>query len=333
MRSLLLFFESRAGRVVRTLVSVSLLTGFVLLIDWRQIGQLKGQFQVLPVSLAILLAGVSYPLHAWRWWMLFRVQGIGLSLHWSHVVTWIANFYGAILLGGLGGDAARAYYICRDAPSQKTGGLASIAIDRLLGLAILLLMALAAVALKFQQVAASPEFRHLAIVAAVLLLAGVIATGVLFARSPDRWPGWLRRRLGAGRCALFADLRQRTLDAPGVHFVAFLLSVVVWLLDFVSVWLLALGVGLPLPFFETCIAVSVAYASTALPISIGGHGVREGALLFVLGVFGLIMSDGPDRERALLLAVLVWVVTMIWSLFGGIVMVLTRRPRVPAASP
>ncbi len=333
MRSLLLFFESRMGRIVRALVSVSLLAGFVWMIDWRRIGQLKGQFQVLPVSLAIVLAGVAFPLIAWRWWLLFRVQGIGLSLHWSHGVTWISNFYGAILPGGLGGDAVRAFFICRDAPRHKAGGLVSIAIDRLLGLAILLLMALAAVALRLRQASASSELRQFMILAAAVLVAGAVGAGVLLARSPERWPGWLRRVVGAERCATLAELRQRTLNAPDVHAVAFLVSVVVWLLDFTSAWLLALGVGLPLPFLETCIAVAVAYASTALPISIGGHGLREASLLFVLGAFGLVMADGPDRDRALLLGVLFWGVTMIWSLFGGFVLVLTRRFRGPAPSP
>ncbi|HRE82486.1 MAG TPA: lysylphosphatidylglycerol synthase domain-containing protein, partial [Opitutaceae bacterium] len=162
---------------------------------------------------------------------------------------------------------------------------------------------------------------------------GTIAVTVLLAKSPDQWPQWLRDSLGESLSGLISDFRRRTIAAPGVHLIAFGISVVVWLLDFISVWLLALGVGLPLPFFETCIAVSVAYASTALPISIGGHGVREGALLFVLGLFGLIGATGPDHERALILAVLVWAVTMIWSLFGGLVLVLTRQDRVAARSP
>jgi len=333
MRALFHFLESRPGRILRYGISSALLVGFVAFVDWGQFGRLRGQFSAGPVALAVFLAGLSYPLHAWRWWMLYRAQGLTLSLSWSHMVTWIANFYGAFLLGGLGGDAARAFYVCRDAPDQKAAGLASIAIDRLLGLLILLAMALAAFLAKAGDATLASQFRTFAQVGGGLLLVGTVGGTLLLARAPRRWPQWLRNRLGQTACAQVEDLRARTLAAPGVHLWAFVLSTIVWLLDFVSVWLLASGVGLRLPFFETCIAVSVAYASTALPISIGGHGVREGALLFVLGAFGLIAAEGPDRERALLLAVLVWAVTMIWSLVGGVVLVFTRQERAPAPLP
>lgn len=333
MRSLLQFLDSSVGRVLRYAISIGLLAGFILWVDWSEIARLRGQFATWPVFWAVILAGISYPLHAYRWWLLLRVQGLGLSFHWSHVVTWIGNFYSSFLLGGLGGDAARAYYVCRDAPEAKAGGLAAIAIDRLLGLLILLLISLVAIIAKLGSLADNPAFRAFAWSSVAVLVAGTIASTVLLAKSPDQWPHWLRRYLGDSLSARLSDFRRRTLAAPGVHLIAFSISVVVWLLDFISVWLLALGVGLPLPFFETCIAVSIAYASTALPISIGGHGVREGALLFVLGLFGLIGAAGPDRERALILAVLVWAVTMIWSLFGGLVLVLTRQDRVVAPSP
>ena len=76
---------------------------------------------------------------------------------------------------------------------------------------------------------------------------------------------------------------------------------------------------------ETAVAVAVSYAVTALPISVGGHGVREGALLTVLGLFGLLPAGSETRETALLLAMLVWAVTMGWSLFGGLVLLAARR--------
>jgi uncharacterized membrane protein YbhN (UPF0104 family) len=84
---------------------------------------------------------------------------------------------------------------------------------------------------------------------------------------------------------------------------------------------------------ETCIAVAVAYAATALPISVGGHGVREGAMLVVLGLFGLVPAAGADRDRALLLAVLVWAVTMLWSLVGGGVLLFASPARSSPTEP
>ena len=329
MRSLLHFLDSRPGRILRTLVSVGLVGAFIGLVDWEKLARLHGRFAWQPVLWATLLAGVTNPLHAVRWRLLYRAQGLTLPWSWAHAVTWIGNFYNSILLGGLGGDAARVYYVCRDAPEQKPGGLASIAMDRAMGLAVLLVISLAAVIAKLHDVAANPELRTFALASVAALGLGTLGTAIVLGVDPTRWPRVMRVKLGEPRVILLEDLRRRTLAAPGAHGAAFLVCGLIWLLDFVSVWLLAVALGLQLPFVETCIAVSVAYAVTALPLSVGGHGLREGALLFTLGVFGLISVEGPERNTALLLALLVWAVTMLWSLFGGIILLAWRPTEVP----
>ena len=75
--------------------------------------------------------------------------------------------------------------------------------------------------------------------------------------------------------------------------------------------------------------MSVAYAVTFLPISVGGHGVREGALLATLAAFGMLAAE-VAHERALLLALLVWATTVFWSLVGGVVVLAAPR-LLPAA--
>jgi uncharacterized membrane protein YbhN (UPF0104 family) len=94
-------------------------------------------------------------------------------------------------------------------------------------------------------------------------------------------------------------------------------SYAIWLLDFVAVWLLAQAVNLPLHFIDVTLAMSVAYASTILPISVGGHGIREGALLATLTALGALATPAT-QEQGLLLALLVWLSTIFWSLFGGL---------------
>jgi hypothetical protein len=63
-----------------------------------------------------------------------------------------------------------------------------------------------------------------------------------------------------------------------------------------------------------------------LPVSVGGHGIREGALLAMLALLGLLPDDA-SRQLALLLAVLVWATSVLWSLIGGAVLLLARRWR------
>ena len=330
---ILAFLDTPPGRVVRYLVSAALVAGFVVSIDWRRLGGLHGNFSWGLVAWAALLAGAAYPLHAWRWWLLLRAQGLALSLAWTHRVTWIGTFYNAFLLGGLGGDAARAFYVCRDEPARRAGGLAATLLDRALGLVVLMSLAALALVAKAGALAREPGLRWIFLVALAVTLGGAVAAWLLLRIAPARWPAALRRALGAERLTMLADLWERTRAAHRAHAAALALSYAIWLLDFVSIWLLARAVGLPLPFLETCIAAAVAYAATALPISVGGHGVREGAMLVVLGLFGLVPAAGADRDRALLLAELVWAVTILWSLVGGCVLLLASPTKSAPKSP
>lgn len=318
------FLDSRPGRILRALFSLGLLAWFVLAIDWSALGSASGRFAWGPTLAATALAGLAYPLLAWRWWILLRAQEVPLDGAWAHRLTWAGVFYSAFLPGGIGGDAVRAWAVCRDAPNHRAGGLAATAIDRGMGLVMLVATAAIALGARTEAWTRDAQLRGLFLAAATLSLVAAAGAALLLALPPGRWPSFLRRALGDSRWTVVEDLLTRIRATPGAHLAALGLSVVIWLLDFVAIWWLAAAVELPLPFLETCIAGCVAYAATVLPVSLGGHGVREGALLATLGLFGLVPAHGPQHERALLLAILVWAVTMVWSLAGGLVVLAGR---------
>lgn len=313
MRRLFDSLDTPLGRASRYIFSTLLIAVLVGQLDWKAIAQLRGQWAGGPVILGTLVAGVTFPLHAWRWWLLLRAQGLALSLPWAHAVTWIGNFYNAFLLGGLGGDTARTYYVCRDAPEYKAAGLAATLLDRILGLFVLLSIAAVALVLQLDALAHHPEFRRLLYFCTTLSFLGVVA-GFVFCHRP---PAWLARRIGETHTATLtstlAHLQSKTLTL----LTAMAASYAIWLLDFVAVWLLAQAVHLPLRFIDVTLAMSVAYASTILPISVGGHGIREGALLATLTALGALATPAA-QEQGLLLALLVWLSTIFWSLFGGL---------------
>ena len=300
-------------------------------IDFTQLATLQGQFSLPLTITAVLIAGITYPLHAWRWQQLLRAQGVPLSLHWAHVVTWIGQFYNAFLLGGIGGDAARVFYIVRDASAQRAAGFTTLIIDRAMGLVVLMALAAAALAARSLSFAVEPRLGWLFFAAIAICISGGLTAVVLLRVNPTRWPQALRRLLGPARLATACQLLDSIRATPLVHLTALGLGGVIWILDFISAWLLALAIGLDLPFLETCVAMSVAYAATALPISVGGHGVREGALLTTLAAFGLLAT--PElHDRAVLLALLVWATTIFWSLFGGL-FVLAAPKLLPPTAP
>jgi uncharacterized membrane protein YbhN (UPF0104 family) len=123
MRRLTTFLATPAGRVARYLISLALLVVLAAQIDWAELTAARTQLSLPLLVAALVLVGLTFPIQAARWWLLLRAQQIPLSFHWSHVVTWIGQFYNAFLLGGIGGDAARVYYLLRDAATQRAAGL------------------------------------------------------------------------------------------------------------------------------------------------------------------------------------------------------------------
>ncbi|MBI2814958.1 MAG: flippase-like domain-containing protein [Opitutae bacterium] len=312
-----------AGTFLRYVFSLAGLGWLALRVDWVRFGGLRGVDLTLALA-AALLAGLAYPLQAWRWQLLLRAQGLILPAGWVHRVFWIGQFCNSFLPGGVAGDAVRFGYLWREHPDRKAAAAASLLADRLLGLGALFALATLALGLHLIMAGSGAELR-------ALLTASTVAFGLLLAAgwSATRTRWWERlaaRWLGPERAAALHDAaaalgRQHTTLA-----LAALLSVAVWLADFVSLWLLARSVGLEAGLLGMTVAAAAAYVAASLPVSIGGHGVREGALVAVMALLGL---GTGNSEHVALLAVAFWAVSVGWSLFGGAVWLfslLTGRP-------
>ena len=317
------FLPTPAGTVLRYTVSLAVLGWLAGRVDWARFGGWHG----LDLSLALpaaLLAGLAYPLQAWRWQLLLRAQGLMLPIGWVHRVFWIGQFCNSFLPGGVGGDALRFGHLWRIHPDRKTAAAASLIADRALGLGTL--FALAAMALGLH-IAVAPGGAELQIlfVASLATFSLLLAAGWSAIRSLW-WEPLSVRLLGSERAA---SLREAA-GALGRHHATLVtataLSIGVWLVDFISLWLLARSAGLAAGLLDLTVAGAAAYVAAALPISIGGHGVREGSLVALLALLGVGIGQS---DRVALLAAAFWTVSVGWSLLGGAVWLVSTRSTHP----
>jgi uncharacterized membrane protein YbhN (UPF0104 family) len=318
----------RARLILRYVLSVAVLAWIGWQVNWRDFDGLRGLDGALAVP-AALLAGIAYPLQAWRWQKLLAAQSINPTTGWIHTVFWIGNFYNSFLPGGIAGDGVRLHYTWRAAPDRKAGAAASIVADRLLGFAALLVLAVTALALQLAFKAGHAELRTLLILSALALIGLLLVALVL--TQPHWWTPLASRWLGADRTAALGQAFA-SIGAHRSTLVAVVaLSVVVWLLDFAALWLLAQSVGLTVGLLEMTVAAAAAYVAATLPISIGGHGVREGTLIIVLGWLG---AGAAQPDLVLLLALAFWAITTGWSLLGAFAMlVVPKTEKIASAVP
>ncbi|MFT3870983.1 MAG: lysylphosphatidylglycerol synthase transmembrane domain-containing protein [Nibricoccus sp.] len=265
---------------------------------------------------AAVLALAAYSLQAWRWLALLRALGIKSPARWVHGVFWIGTFYNSFLPSGVAGDAVRLAYLWKNDPERKALGATSLLLDRLIGFGALFV--LAAVALGLHTVSGQPS----SVTGMRSLLVASTCTCVLLVLSvwsvlKTRWWEPISARvLGANRARRLHDATVALGQKRGKLGLAVALSFAVWLMDFLSLFLLARSVGLDVSWLTISIAASAAYVTAILPVSVGGHGLREGTLV---GMLTLLTGGQAAVESTSLLALLFLVLTLCSSLVGGFV--------------
>lgn len=320
------FLNSRVGAVLRYGLTIILMAYLWVQTDWGHLDgtqAVEGRYLVA----GVLLAGVAYPLQAWRWQLLLAVQGILKTTTWVHRVFWISQFFNSFLPGGIAGDAVRFGYLWKSDPTKKIAVAATLLVDRFLGL--LCLCALAAFAF-FLYLQRHGEQRELVAVWQVSLMAiFLISVGGWSLTRTRFWESCAIKLWGRARTQALHDVASAFGVRLGLMLVCVLLSLGTWLADFAALWLLAKSVGLHVSPLVITVAATAAYLVAALPISVGGHGLRESTLLVVMGWMGFSSSAEPGL---LLLATLFLVTSVGWSAVGGLVYVgtiLAQRFRIP----
>ncbi|MEE8343592.1 MAG: lysylphosphatidylglycerol synthase domain-containing protein, partial [Gammaproteobacteria bacterium] len=187
--------------------------------------------------------------------------------------------------------------------------------DRLLGLAALLAMGGVALVL-----APPGPMNQLALTVfgiGLLIVVPAVMVAVLpdCARVLDSGYGERRPRLHA---ILACFPRYRT--APGLILIAFALSVLNQLLVVLALLVLAPKLGINISAVQLVVVLVLVFLVASLPISLGGLGPREGAMM------GLLLPLGVDSASVLALSA-VYLLVLWGSTLPGALMLLLREPK------
>lgn len=255
---------------------------------------------------ALLLYLLSQAVSALRWCTLAR--GVGFRTTFAECLEFyaIGMFFGLVVPSTLGSDAARALYL-GESPPGRAAAFSTVLFDRLIGL--VMLAAVAAVALLGPN-ADLPVALELGVVGISLsLTAGWFSIPwIVRLLSPEqRW-----RRLVEEELLPF--FRDRSLLAT-----AALLSLCIHLVQIVSQWVLTWALGLDVPFGFVAMYHPLVALAAALPLTIGGFGLREAAYA------ALLPYGGINADDAIALGLLWWAVAAIGGLGGGLVYGLSSR--------
>lgn len=319
--------------LVRLLISAAILGYLGFTLDWDELWKQLKFSEPVWLILATLLIGFSFLLASLRWWWLLRVQKIFLPIRMVIALTFIGQFFNSFLLGTTGGDLVKIVYILRHTPQKKTPATLSILIDRVMGLFVLICFALIALTLQMQPLLTTSATQSMTFVlfsAFAMILTGAIVVGFIpFHHAPPfivrLWKNIPFISIVEGVVAAF-----RLHGASwGLTLAAVLCSGAIYFVVFVASYCLALAISIDVSFVQIVVILSIVVCVISLPISIGGHGVREGAFVIMFATFNLTGGNGSTdhgQEMALAFSFLFFLTYLIWSVVGGLAYLSYRRP-------
>jgi glycosyltransferase 2 family protein len=261
-------------------------------------------------------------LAGWRWHRWLAIFGIHIPAGPLMCIAQIGQFFMMFLPGPTGDDLTRMLYISRLAPGRVAEACTTVLLDRCMGLASVLVLAVACIPWQWDILSSSSETHWLAL---IILSAGAVISlvGVVFF-----WVGhpthlWFEKRLRslpahslrdeAARIWGLLCANKRSIAQIGCAALA------TQLLSCVLFYLAGISVGIRLPLLSWLTFVPIVLAANALPLTIAGLGVREYLLILFLGVTAQVES-----ERALAASFVAFAIILGVSLLGGLLYIFYR---------
>jgi uncharacterized protein (TIRG00374 family) len=285
----------------------------------------------LPILLGVLLCLGTVAISGWRWQRLLRVFQIPVKLLPLICIAQIGQFFVMFLPGPTGDDLTRMLYISRLAPGRVAEACTTVLLDRCIGLASVLLLAVLCVPWQWNVLATSPQTHWLAV---VLVSAGgvVCLCGVLFFLAGHPTHQWFEKRL---RSLPAHSLRDEIARIWGLLCAnkkslsqVIAAATVTQLLLCLLFYLAGISVGIRAPVYVWLSFLPIVLAASALPITVAGFGVREYLLVLFLGVLAQV-----DGERALAASFVTFAMILTVCLLGGILYIFYRPKQAITAPP
>lgn len=308
-------------------VKLILTAGILYLIfrnnDWAKFGAEFKNANIYWILLGFLSMGLGIALGALRWNYLLQVQGVFLKYTKTATYSIIGIFFSQFLPASTGGDVLKVFYILKDAPDRKARATLSIVLDRVLGLLAVLLLTLLLVPFEYQRIADHTETRLFMVLLALmvaflfsgLLVLWFIPPSILPAFCHRLWEKIQKKEVILSLYEGFQAHRQHSGLALRAVFTAILAVVPVLSTGYFIAQSLDLDVHYP----QMLIIFSLVICSMSLPISFGGHGLREGAFILLFQIFNITREGQPvGLETATACSTIFLGVSVLWSLCGGL---------------
>ncbi len=275
--------------------------------DYRAFWEQPKRWELLLAAWLIALLAIVVSFMRWR--LLVIAFGIPFTVREALRLGFLGYLLNFISFGSVGGDVFKAILVARDKPEKRPEAVATVLLDRAIGLLGLVMLAWVCLVF-FASAEQSPLLIGIKRGAAVLSSLALLALAVAVFAGPwfDRWIDWGGKMPVAGETlARMARAVRQLRTCPQKLLWMSGLAILVHSMLALSIYCISCGIYPQHPSLrEHMMVVPPGMAAGALPLAPGGIGVQEGALA---GLFRQL-PNLPVGYSALLVATVYRLITV-----------------------
>ena len=304
--------KDRLKLLAKVAVTLGLLAVSLRLVRFDVLTDHLREVRAAPLAVSALLLALGGFAGAGSWFCILRLRLPGLTFREAAACHWSGMFFNNFLPSSVGGDAVKGFLLARSR-GQPGFVVTSLLLDRAINLGILICIGLFALLLRLGR----PVWAAALLAALAALLAGSHALARRLCGRVRGWPragvrGWLALLLEpafelAATPRRFAPMLLAALASQGLK---------IWHNVFV---LRALGLDLP----ALCVwyVVPLFGLVSALPVTIGGLGLRETVAARIAAQLG------SDSTHLVLFSLAGYVMVVLVNMLGALPFLFARKRR------
>ena len=254
--------------------------------DWRLLG----------LAQCLVIAAIS--LNFLRWFLLVRALELDFHLRDAFRLGALGHLLNQVSPGSIGGDLFKAMFIAREQPNRRTEAVATVLIDRVVGLYGILVVATAGQMIAGRGMELTGALKTLAMVVAAF--AGIGTLGIALLMTPA-FTG-PRVREFAARFPGIGGTLARLIDAAAAYrsrrrylFAAILAACCTHTLLVTAIWLIGRGLPVDAPNLGTTFLVGpLSLCASAIPLTPSGLGTFEAAMEELYRLVGCAAGTGAS---------------------------------------
>ncbi|MFO1436503.1 MAG: lysylphosphatidylglycerol synthase transmembrane domain-containing protein [Gammaproteobacteria bacterium] len=303
--------KRRFNLLLRSAVTVTLLTLLFRTVDIEKVLDALKAVPTLILVLSALILALQVATGAWRWRIIIRMLKGSCSFPYAFASDLIALLINQLTPSTVVGDTSRILRL-RSIGNPWTLSVQSAVLDRLSGVTGLLALA------SFACFVLPSSYRYIP-------FAGLAVVVVVL--NMDRMIEGLYESVRLRRLSALISDSRRVLMSGRTSAAIFMLSIAVHCCSVMAFYVLGQGFGVHLAFTDFLVAVPLVLLAVSLPLSLGGWGAREAAVVALLGYRGV------PKETALAISLAFGCLLMLVSMAGGGGVLLFERRSDGVSSP